>query len=945
MTKLPLPLLLLLAAFALPVSAQQQSATISGTVTDGEAGLPLPNANVYVSETGTGSVTDLEGRYTVSGLEAGSYTVLFSFTGYQNQERVVELAAGQTLSLDVALAPGIELDPIQITAGRRQEKVLDAPASIDVIDARELQTEIVASTVKALRNVTGLDMAQTGLDRYEVVLRGFNNTFSGATYVLTDYRQAAVPSVGVNFHSSMPTTSVDIERIEIVRGPGSALYGAGVDNGVIHYITKDPFTHRGTTVSVTGGQRSVLGLEGRVAHVFGQKLGVKFVGQYGRGNDFSLESCAPELVQAGRFSECPDAVDAVQLAIDGIQRDTDISKAIMNATAEYRFSENTRLIATAGHSTTSSVLLSGLGAIRADGYTYTFGQLRFQSGGFFAQAYVNTNDAGKSQIYGGEKVVELSNTWSAQAQYNFQMARGREQVVIGADLELTRPNTDGTVFGRYEDEDNIDEYGAYLQSTTRIASGLELVGAARADYNTVIDDLRISPRLGIVAKPALGHSLRATYNHSYSSPSVTSLFLDIIGGVIPGTDIKLRGRGVSHGYTWERNPAYLAAGATTDLVASSLIPGQEGAAVPVGIGTGLLYGLIFDALGSTPPEDIAAQLTALGIPVTAPVVGLLLDLLNPEQTVVDGFSPGVMGILNLSEQTIDNFPTDLAPVSAIKPRTSQTYEIGYKGIFSEKVLVALDAYYGQTKNFVGSLQIKTPFVLVPTLAADLTRDIAAGIAGNAVLAGLLGGFGLTPEAVAAIIVQLANETGGLPNATTPIAIVETRENKQGEGNTPELMVTYPNFGTVSYYGLDLAIQYLASRKLSLFGNVSWVNDNFFSADEIGEDDPSLAISLNAPSLKTKLGGVYRHSSGLELTASGRFIQGFPVISGPYVGDVEDYFIMDLGMGYSFVGGLSGLRAGINVSNIFDSNHREFIGAPKLGRVAVARLTYAFGAAR
>lgn len=942
MIKLRLYIFLLLAAFATPALAQQQAATISGTVTDEEADQPLPNANVYISETGAGAITDLEGRFTVTGLAAGTYTVLFSFTGYQNQEHEVELAAGQSYTLDVALAPGIELDPIQITAGRRQEKVLDAPASIDVIDARELQTEIVSSTVKALRNVTGLDIAQTGLDRYEVVLRGFNNTFSGATYVLTDYRQAAVPSVGVNFHSSMPTTSVDIERIEVVRGPGSALYGAGVDNGVIHYITKDPFTHRGTTVSVTGGQRSQRGLEGRVAHVFGQKLGVKVVGQHGRGNDFSLEGCAPELVEAGRFSDCPDAVDAVQLAIDGIQRDTDISKTILNASAEYRFTENTRLIATAGHSTTSSVLLSGLGAIRAEGYTYTFGQLRFQSGGFFAQTYLNTNDAGKSRIYGGESVVELSNTWSAQAQYNFQMARGREQVVLGVDLELTRPNTDGTVFGRYEDDDSIDEYGAYLQSTTRLSPNLEIVGAARADYNTVIDDLRISPRLGIVLKPARGHSVRATYNHSYSSPSVTSLFLDIIGGEIPGTDIKLRGRGVSHGYTWDRNPAFLAAGAPTDLVASSLIPGQEGVAVPVGIGTGELYGLIFSALGATPPEVIAEQLTALGIPVTAPVVGLLLNLLSPEQTVVDGFSPGVMGILNLSEQTIDSFPTDLAPISAIKPRTSQTYEIGYKGIFGERVLVALDAYYGQTKNFVGSLQIKTPFVLVPSLAADLTRDISAGIAGNTILAGLLGGLGLTPDAVAAIIVQLANETGGLPDATTPIAIVETRENKRGEGYTPELMVTYPNFGTVSYYGLDLSVQYLASRRLNLFGNVSWVNDNFFSADEIGEDDPSLAISLNAPSLKTKLGGSYRHASGIEFTASGRFIQGFPVISGPYVGDVDDYFIMDLGLGYGFAGGLSGLRAGVNVSNIFDSNHREFIGAPKLGRVAVARLTYTFG---
>ena len=716
-----------------------------------------------------------------------------------------------------------------------------------------------------------------------------------------------------------------------------------MDSGVIHYITKDAFTYPGTSVSLSGGQRSLFGLEGRVAQVIGKKLGLKVVGQYGRGNDFSLEGCAPELVEAARFSECPDAADAVQIARDGA-RDTDISKTIINASAEYRVTENTRLVTTGGYATANTVLLSGLGSIRADDYAYTFGQLRFQSGGFFAQAYVNVNNAGKSFIYGGEPLVEFSRTYAAQTQYSFQAAKGKEQLVLGLDLELTRPDTDGTVFGRNEYNDNIDEYGAYLQSTTRLSDKIEIVGAARADYNNVVDELRISPRAGIVVKPRPGHSVRATYNHAYSSPSAASLFLDIIGGEIPGTPIKLRGRGVANGYTWERNPAFLAAGANTDLVASSLVPGQLGALVPVGLPTGDIYGLMFDVLSATPAEDIAAQLTALGIQVSAPAVGLLLGLLSPEQTVVSGFSPGILGILNLSKQQIDTFPTDLAPVPAINSTTAQTYEIGYKGIYNDKVLVALDAYYGEKQNFVGSLQLKTPFVLVPNLAQDLTRDISTGIANNATLATLLGSIGLTPDAVAAIIVQLASATGGLPSATTPVAIVQPRENNAGVGHAPELLVTYPNFGELSYYGFDASVQYLASRRLSLFGNVSWINDNFFSADEIGEDDPALSISLNAPSLKTKIGGRFSHASGVEVTASGRFILGFPVISGPYVGDVEDYFIMDLGLGYGFRGGLSGLRAGLNVSNVFDSNHREFVGAPRLGRVAVGRLIYAFGGA-
>ncbi|MEZ4765200.1 MAG: TonB-dependent receptor plug domain-containing protein [Calditrichia bacterium] len=117
---------------------------------------------------------------------------------------------------------------VVVSASRRAEKSLEAPASISVINEAEIRGEIAPTSVAILRNTTGVDMAQTGVDRQEVVLRGFNNAFSGAAFILTDFRQAAVPSLGVNIHSIMPNMTVDIDKVEIVRGPGSALYGLQV---------------------------------------------------------------------------------------------------------------------------------------------------------------------------------------------------------------------------------------------------------------------------------------------------------------------------------------------------------------------------------------------------------------------------------------------------------------------------------------------------------------------------------------------------------------------------------------------------------------------------------------------------------------------------------------------------------------------------------------------
>ena len=926
------------------VWAQATTGSIYGTVTDADDGLPLSGANVFVAGTAQGAAADVDGNYRIDDLAAGAYTIIFSFTGYQNQEVEVTVSAGAEQEINVSLSAGIELDPIQVTAGRRQEKALDAPASIDVLSARELEQDVAPSSVKALRNTTGVDMVQTGIDRHEVVLRGFNNAFSGATYILTDYRQAAVPSLGVNIHSIMPNMTVDVDRVEVVRGPGSALYGAGVDAGVVHYFTKDPFTYPGATFAISGGEQSLLNVQGRIAGVIGEKVGVKVTGTYGQADDFELDP--------------NDPIDNQQIDLDGV-RDNDFEKLNLNGSLEYRINDNTALIFNGGFSQLTAAVLSGIGTVQAIDFGYSYGQVRFQSGPFFAQAYFNRNNAGDSFVYDAATdpntaVVDNGVLYNAQAQYDLSLANGREQLIIGVDLELTRPDTEGTILGRNEDDDSISEYGAYIQSATEVSDKLELILAVRGDFNNVVDELQISPRAALVFKPTTGHNLRATYNRSFSSPGTNSNFLDIVAGQIPGAGITIRGRGAADGFTWERNPAFTQIGAPTDLVASSLNPATLGAAQPVGLPTGDVYGALYQGLAAIPLPQLVGILAANGIMIDETTAGALVGLLSPQLTQVNGFSPGVMGLLNLSTQQIDQFPTDLADIVPLKQTITQTVEVGYKGIIDDRVLVAIDGYLSTKEDFVGPLQLETPFVLVPTLAEDLGRDISVGIANNDVLAGSLAALGLSPEAVAGLLVQLG--AASLPSDTTPIAIVQAAENNPGVGQVPELMLSYRNFGNITYYGVDASIQVIASDNLTLFGNISWVSDDFFDNEELDEQNASLSVALNAPTFKAKFGGSFIHTSGFSFNASGRFTKGFPVSSGPYRGGlpapygdpndplnegVEDYFLVDVGAGYAFQNQLAGLRVDLGVSNLLDDDHREFIGAPKLGRVAIGRLTYTF----
>ncbi len=921
LTRFSCTLALLLIAFT---PAFAQNGTVSGTITIQEDGSALGGANVVaLDDSGAikgGAATDLEGKYSFE-IGAGAYTIRVRFVGFQDCETDVTVSSGNTTTVDCALSQtGLELNTVVVAASRREEKALDAPASISVLSAEDITATVTTSSVEALRTTPGVDMQQTGVDRREMVLRGFNNAFSGATYVLTDYRQAAVPSLAVNIYSIMGNLSSDIDRVEVVRGPGSALYGAGVDAGVVHFITKSPFSHPGTTVTISGGERSFFSGEFRHAGVSGNgKLGYKVTGTYGQANDWELD---PD-----------DDADAAQIAIDGV-RDTDYTKTNVNGNLEYRFSDTGTLTANAGYSALTSTVLSGVGTLQAEEYGYTYGQLRLNVDSFFAQVYLNKNDAGKSRVYGAFPVTDYSTQLVGQAQYDLSAAQGRHNIIVGADFELIRPDTEGTI----QTDDGIDEFGAYIQTTSTVTSNIDFTAAVRGDYSSISDGMQFSPRAALVFKPNSTSSLRLTFNRAFSSPGTNSNFLNIIAGQLPGTDILLRGRGAAEGYTWERNAAF-AGLAGTDLVAHSLNPAALGAPQPIGLTLDATYAAVYAGLAAIPAANLAAVLNAQGLPIDAATAGALQALLSPAAgTNVQGFSPGILAMLNTSTGGVDFLDNrDLKDIRPLDQTITNTFEVGYKGVINDNMVATIDLYYTNRDNFVGPLLLETPFVFVPGLANDLTAALAAGIAGNAQLAGALGAFGLSSAQAAGLVVSLAADQ--LPSATTPVAIVQPSQNNAGLGQTPEMMLTYRNFGKVSFYGADIALQYMANDNLDLYGNLSLVSDDFFDEDELEEPDTGLALALNAPTLKGSAGFRYQFKNGLSVNASGRYTDGFPVLSGPYVGDVPSYFLLDVGAGFDLSEFAPGLRIDVTVSNVGDNMHREFVGAPQMGRMAMGRVTY------
>ncbi len=989
--RLPHPLLLL-ALLTLPAAqVWAQSATLVGRVTDASDGGALPSANVIVSvqgtlDSGTGAATDTDGRYRIERLRAGTYIVQVRYIGYQDFTDTITLAAGETRTLDVALrAGGFDLNDVVVSASRAQEQVLDAPASVSVIGAQEIQQNVTPSSIGAIRNEASVDVAQTGVDRQEVVLRGFNNAFSGATYSLVDYRQAAVPSLNVNIYSLMPNMSIDLDRIEIVRGPGSALYGAGVDAGVVHFFTKDPFTNPGTAFALTGGQQSLFGFEGRHAGVISDRIGYKITGQYARADDFGLDTAdsldAAQLDADFTYADPAGAPDYqnVDPATGKLLRDNDYQKSNVNGLVQYRVRPGVTVSLNGGYSALRGTVLSGIGTLQARDFGYTYGQVRLQAGSLFTQFYVNKNNAGDSYVYGtGMSVVDNGTQYVGQAQYDWILSP-KQRIIAGTDLRLIRPDTDGTILGRNEDDDAISQAGVYAQSTTNLTDQLDLTLALRGDYSNIAEDLQLSPRAAVVFKPFAGHTFRATYNSAFSAPSTNSLFLDIAGATRPigggGQQLIFQARGVREGFTFNN---YRDNGTITmSLPVGSFFGAQQrfdqypilpvyAAGVSGALGNPAAFGQL--TAGLNPGQRTALQ-QLLGYTVDAlnggaDATNRLLTLIGPAASTDAGY----LGFVNLTTGTIDRereaTPVDIQP---LKQTTTQTVELGYKGLLFEKLLVAVDGYYSQKKNFVGPLLIETPFLYLDAagLGGDVGQTFGAlvqriGTNGpqnqiegtfQALFNNLVGQFvaaGATPQqaaqqAVGAIATVIGGAIGN-PANPTPVGIVQPDQEVLAGGNTATnvgAMLAYRNFGKVQFYGVDVSMQFLATDRLSLFGNVSVVSDDFFDNEELDEANTSLSVALNAPALKGKAGFSYVIPRGLSFNASGRYIDDFLVQSGPYDGVVESYFLLDVGAGYDLTRFAPGLRIDATVQNVLDNDHREFIGAPQIGRLALVRLGYSF----
>jgi iron complex outermembrane receptor protein len=922
---------------ATPAFARAQSGSIGGKVTDTTTSAPLSGAIIRAVSGGStaGSATAGEdGTYRIANVAPGSYEVVVIRLGYLARRIPgVRVTAGQNTQVDVRMSETVtQLNPAVVTASRQQEKALDAPASVSVVETREIQERPAVTVADHLRGLQGVDATTGGIAQTNIVTRGFNNAFSGALLTLEDYRFAAVPSLRVNVPLLFTGTDEDIERIEVLLGPASALYGPNSSSGVLHVITKSPFTSQGTTITLDGGERSILRGSFRHANTVGQKFGFKLSGEYFTGKDWKFTDFA-EPSTIPRPNGTPGSRDTVANV-----RDNDVKRFTGEGRIDIRPRNNMELITTYGLSRIVNALeLTGTnGTAQAKNWTYQSIQERFRWGRLFAQFFVNFSDAGNKDsldtkgtflLRTGTPIVDNSKVYAAQIQHGMDLFKGKEGLVYGADYIFTNPQTGGTINGRNENKDDVHEIGAYVQSTTHLSKMFDFVGAIRVDNHDVLDQTFWSPRVALILKPTETQNIRVTYNRAFSTPANFSFFLDLPQAFIPITSTigyQVRGLGVpSSGFTFRRNCATGAG----QLCMRSPFPITGPTGTPTGAPNTVVdanAAMYYRTLvGGNQTAIVNALVTAGVTPANAPAVFAALFGANTAavQTKLRLFRPPSRA--NPQPTFLEVQPSSIEDVERLKATTTDAYELGYKGILGNRARLAIDLWYQRKTNFTTAAQNITPnaFLDPATLGAAIGAALQAQAQAGRVPA----------AAVAPLATNLTTQL-----AQVPVGTVVPESNL---ADTPSLFFSYRNIAkTIDYSGVDLALDYLLTDRLTLIGTYSWVSDVIFPDIVSGPD----TLTLNSPDNKATLTTRYRDEArGLSFELRGRYANAYPVNSGVYVGDVPVNAFLDASFSWRLPLPGQSITWSVTGTNITNNKKITFIGTPEIGRLVMTRLQYAF----
>ena len=401
-----------------------------------------------------------------------------------------------------------------VTASKAAQSPLDAPNSTSIITEQDIRLSGIIKIPELLRRLAGVDIAETTGSATEVSLRGFNQRLSNKVLVLVNGRSVYIDLIGSTFWQTLSIGVEDIERIEVVRGPGSALYGADAFNGVINIITKAP-GEGGSGFNVGYGDHNTT--HGTV---------------YASGRDKELAY----RVSAGydylpRWSrEVPDGRGDLHLSSNDQEQSQRTVR--IDGTVTRQFGKDIT-VGIQGGLTQGGFEILGIGPINdinLSPFSFSDVTLFLNSKHFEARTFVNSirGDNTLNASYIGQSLLPGSfnlNVVDGEAQYIDQFAFGPN---VDNDLHVGAAYRFKSVSWTYQAQDQTENHaGFFVHDQIKIGPRLAIVGDYRADYVPYLNRIVQSPRASVLFHPSKQSTVRGIVGTAFRTPTFLESYLGI----------------------------------------------------------------------------------------------------------------------------------------------------------------------------------------------------------------------------------------------------------------------------------------------------------------------------------------------------------------------------------------------------------------------------------
>ena len=236
---IPITLFVLFIILIYPLSAQNLSnknirATLTGKITVATTNAPLQGASIFISDLKRGTITDVNGNYVLSNLPLGSYLIEAGFSGYKNVLKTIVLTQNTTLDfvLDISITEETE---VVVTGTSKATSIRRSPVPIISVSRQYLQQNLSTNIIDAISRVPGISAVTTGPNVSKPFIRGL-----GFNRILTLYDGVRQEGQQWGDEHGIEVDQNDVDKVEVVKGPASLIYGSDAVAGVVNLLPPNP---------------------------------------------------------------------------------------------------------------------------------------------------------------------------------------------------------------------------------------------------------------------------------------------------------------------------------------------------------------------------------------------------------------------------------------------------------------------------------------------------------------------------------------------------------------------------------------------------------------------------------------------------------------------------------------------------------------------------------